>query len=308
MAQSLLIIMRIPFLVLLIMVLIAPALALGNYEITAEPLGGQSVFLGPSSDLTYDASAIGMAIQRFSADLPSGTTVNYTLTYGSGKTVDGWFQYTHEDTYSCNWLTGSVGCRYTDVGIGSMSNGYFFVDDSMGLFGRLDIIGYAHNSTDKTPGIIVYDTVAGLSQGAVAFFPTGSGAQAIYKIHITSSQPIKYIAYINTRANVEAAASKSLVDIVSEWITFVEQFAGVAKDFIINFFYWLQFFFITGWKVVLVLILVVPMAFAAKGSGGNPDKFLTRYFKTMKGFFMFVLLVWAAFVGIIGTVRGWFRI
>ena len=73
-------------------------------------------------------------------------------------------------------------------------------------------------------------------------------------------------------------------------------------------YYWLKYFFIDNLLMIVALFLSVPMAFAAKNSGGNSEKFLRQYFKSLKGFFEFLLSIWKMLIETIGTVRGWFRI
>jgi len=108
--------------------------------------------------------------------------------------------------------------------------------------------------------------------------------------------------------NAEEAAKQlagdkeqSLIDFM--WVTFWSTLA-----FMQDLYYWLKFFFIDNLTMILALFLAVPMAFAAKNSRGNPEKFLRQYFKTLRGFFEFVFHVWRLLLESIGTVRGWFRI
>lgn len=83
---------------------------------------------------------------------------------------------------------------------------------------------------------------------------------------------------------------------------------AAAITFLIDLGYWLKFFFVDNLTMILALFLAVPMAFAAKNSRGNPEKFLRQYFKTLRGFFEFIFQVWRLLLESIGTVRGWFRI
>jgi hypothetical protein len=50
------------------------------------------------------------------------------------------------------------------------------------------------------------------------------------------------------------------------------------------------------------------MAFAAKNSRGNPEKFLRQYFKTLKGFFGFIVWLWTALIRTAAYIRGMFKI
>jgi hypothetical protein len=81
-----------------------------------------------------------------------------------------------------------------------------------------------------------------------------------------------------------------------------------AINFISDLIYWLRFFFIDNIALILALFLSVPMAFAAKNSRGNPERFMRQYFKTLRGFFEFIFQVWRLLTETIGTVIGWFRL
>jgi len=91
----------------------------------------------------------------------------------------------------------------------------------------------------------------------------------------------------------------------------IEFYTGIfwnVYDFLVSLFYWLRLFFIDNLLLIVALFLAVPMAFAAKNSRGNPEKFFRQYFKSLKGFFEFMLSIWRMLIETIGTVRGWFRL
>jgi hypothetical protein len=81
-----------------------------------------------------------------------------------------------------------------------------------------------------------------------------------------------------------------------------------ALSFMGELFYWIKFFFIDNISLILALFFAVPMAFAARNSRGNPERFLRQYFKTLRGFFEFVFHVWRLLTETIGTVIGWFKL
>ena len=101
--------------------------------------------------------------------------------------------------------------------------------------------------------------------------------------------------------NLAAQNAGEIMEIIYSTIT-------SAISFLIDLGYWLKFFFIDNLTMILALFLAVPMAFAAKNSRGNPEKFMRQYFKTLRGFFEFIFQVWRLLLESIGTVRGWFRI
>ena len=101
--------------------------------------------------------------------------------------------------------------------------------------------------------------------------------------------------------NLASQNAGEIMEIIYSTIT-------TAISFLIDLGYWLKFFFIDNLTMILALFLAVPMAFAAKNSRGNPEKFMRQYFKTLRGFFEFIFQVWRLLLESIGTVRGWFRI
>lgn len=122
---------------------------------------------------------------------------------------------------------------------------------------------------------------------------------------INSDSEVTYEVKENTRSATENALKSGSLAAIIELYTKV---FWVVYDFIVELAYWLQYFFVDNLAMIVALFLAVPMAFAAKNSRGNPEKFLRQYFKTLKGFFEFVLSIWQRLIDTIGTVRGWFRI
>ena len=105
---------------------------------------------------------------------------------------------------------------------------------------------------------------------------------------------------------------KTLIDEGDDgWISQAMQFAylGCSRGcvFFGELFYWLKFFFIDNIALILALFFAVPMAFAAKNSRGNTERFFRQYFKTLRGFFEFILMIWRMLFESIGTVIGWFK-
>ena len=142
--------------------IVSPASAY-NYMITAEPLEGTFVDIpGQVYNASVDLSPEGMAAQRIVVDIPTGTSVNFTLWYGSGASVSGWMQYNPSEDCT-GWFAGEY-CQYTGVAIDSDAQGYNY--RGLQEIGRIDIVGYARDDSDENnpiPGFIVYDSVFGLS-------------------------------------------------------------------------------------------------------------------------------------------------
>lgn len=94
----------------------------------------------------------------------------------------------------------------------------------------------------------------------------------------------------------------------AEIMTLAYETFWAAYNFTVDLVYWLKYFFVDNLVMIVALFLAVPMAFAAKNSRGNPERFMRQYFKTLKGFFEFILFLWRMLLETIGTIRGWFRI
>jgi hypothetical protein len=109
-----------------------------------------------------------------------------------------------------------------------------------------------------------------------------------------------------------ASLDANAQDINADWIKAIMDLAYLvfwnAIPFMTSLGYWIRYFFITNLKMIVALFLAVPMAFAAKNSKGNPEKFFKQYFATLKGFVLFIILLWHTLLDSIGIVRGWFRL
>jgi len=243
------------FIALIAALLICPVMG-NNITITAEPLGGSlNPIIGGQSDYTVDVSMLQRnAIQRISIDVPTGTHLDYTVWYGNGTSLSGHMIY--------NPAPGMCGlsplCQYSEVSIGSSTASHNYV--GIQEMGRIDIIGYGRDETTPAAPVrvfIIYDSTGGLHVpgDAMAFEPVPSGV--IYKFHITSNKPITGGGYYtNTQANVEAASNKSLLDVIDDWLTLINQ----IKDGVIEFFWFfytgIEFFWDNIWLIMGLYLMI----------------------------------------------------
>jgi hypothetical protein len=267
-----------------------------RYQISPQPLSGDMISSdGKVTDLTVDVSQDGKAFHKISVDLGTGTTVNFTLTYGNGDTVSGWMKYTNDGFYQ----------QHSETAIG----GDVSVFDYVGVqeIGRIDVVGYARNytvdDTDYTTGFIVYDTVFGLTQfNAMAYYPvSGVSDNVIYKFQITSDQPVAVTYYTDTRAMVGEWANKTQEGIISDWIALAGQYATAIYGFIVGIFWILKFFFIDNLLLIIALWISVTMAYAAISSR-DIFGFYRKFFRLQKSLLDFVVALWTTLVTIIGTM------
>lgn len=236
-------------------------------EITAEPLGG-SLNVAPSGQTNYIIDVSGLekdAIQRISVDIPSDTTVDYTIWYGNGASLSGQMIY-EPSAGGCIPtpfvpLLPTVGCQRSYVSIGSASSDVIFFGTS--IVGRIDIVGYGREMTDPDNpvyGYVVYDTTAGLHMpgDAAAFTPVSTGV--IYKFELTSTKQLTGVSYYtNTRANVQRAAKTSIIDAIKEFADILLK----IKDTIIEVFW---FFYDVAKFIWDNLTMIIAFYFSITGA------------------------------------------
>jgi hypothetical protein len=258
-----------------------------RYQISPQPLSGDMITTpGKITDLTVDVSEQGEAFHKISVDLSTGTTVNFTLTYGDGDTVSGWMVYTNNGFYQ----------QHSEVAIDSDVSVFDYV--GVQEVGRIDVVGYARNYTEDdssyTSGFIVYDTVFGITQfNAMAYYPVSGGVSdnVIYKFQITSDQPVSVTYYTDTRTMVGEWSNKDQEGIVSDWIALAGQYASAAYNFIGSLFWLIKFFFIDNLLLIIALWIAVTMAYSAISSP-NIWGFYKKFFRLQKALLDFVISLW----------------
>jgi hypothetical protein len=264
-----------------------------RYEISPQPLSGDMITTpGKVTDLTVDVSTEGKAFHKISVDLGTGTTVNFTLWYGSGQTVSGWMKYTNTGLF----------LQHSETAIGSDVSVFEYT--GLQEIGRIDVVGYARNyttDTQYTSGFIVYDTVFGLTQfNAMSYFPVGMNVSdnVIYKFQLTSDQPVSVTYYSDTRSSVGNWANTTPGGIVSGWLALATQYATAIYDFITGVFWILKFFFIDNLLLIIALWISVSMAYSAI-STRDIFKFYTKFFKLQKALLDFIVSLWQTLVSIV---------
>ena len=284
----------------LLALIVLPASAI---VITAEPIGGnlKTVLASGETSYEYDATPEGRGIQRVTIDVPTGTQVDFTLTYGDGSTVTGSYYY-HNDGFFR---------QTSEIELGSASSTYTYT--GLEQIGRAYITGYAKNETSPDvwqSGFVIYGSTAGLSTITNDFvFYSITGDPVIYKFQMTSNNPVSGIAIMtNPREEVSAAASKSFVDLINEFVELAVQMAETIAGVITSGFRWLKFFFIDNLGMTVALYIAGSLAIAARTSRGNPIRVLKQFFKDQKALFTFIIEMWGRIVELLANIRGIFRI
>lgn len=282
-----------------LVLLIVPSAAI---TVTAEPIGttletltekGVTVF-------SYDASPEGNAIQRIGIDAPTGTLVSFTLTYGSGSTASGTLHYYNDGFYR----------QTSDITLGGESSSYTYV--GLQEIGRFYVSGYGRNESEPgvwEKGFLVFGSTAGLStiSNDFVFLPV-SGDPVIYKIDVSSNNPVDVAIYYAPRDDVAAATEKSFLDVANEWVQFATGIATTIYGVLTSAFRWIKFFFIDNLGMTISLYIAGSLAIAARRSRGNPITVLRQFFRDQKNLFEFIMSLWERLVNIIAKFRGIFRI
>jgi hypothetical protein len=249
--------------------------------------------------------------QSVSITAPSGQAIKY-LTIGSTEGTSGTIHFNLNDGSS---IDGSWSYQSTlDVG------GYTLI-----RVGNISLEGEEAGTTYVTPGkfYIRFLQVKAMLNGSEntmrgAYGQVNGGWYNWVEVHSPSS-PVTSISFVadndveytpeywsldNANQNVAGDYFEYLRSImVLAYETFWDAYA-----FIGDLIYWVRYFFIDNLTLILALFFAVPMAFAARNSRGDPERFMRQYFKTLRGFFEFIFQVWRLLTETIGTVIGWFKL
>lgn len=291
-----------PFLLAVLVLLgmiVSPVCA--QYQISPQPLSGDMVVVpGKVTSFVADVSPDGDAIHKISVDVPTGTTVNFELTYGNGDTVSGWMKYTNNGFLQ----------QTSEVSIGGDTSTFDYV--GVQEVGRIDVVGYARNyttDTEYTTGFIVYDTVFGLTQfNAMAYYEVPDvSSNVIYKFQLTSDNPVAVTYYSDKLSVVSNYANKSPLELAQDWINLALSSGSMILGFVTGLLFFLKFLFIDNLLLIIALWIGVTMAYSAI-STRDIFGFYKKFFKLQKTFIEFLVSMWNYLVQIVSAFRSIFRI
>jgi len=282
--------------------IVSPVSALG-LELTWIPWGGDiQRSNGKVTNYSVDVSPDGLAFKRIMFDVPTGTTVDFTLYYGNGTTVTG----------SCSYNNDGFFQQYSEVELDGVTKGHSYT--GFEEVGRIDIVGYARNWTTDTEyvhGFVIYDTLYSLSlpqpENYVFYEVDSLEDNVIYRFDMTSNNPVQIDYYTDTREKVGEAAVTTPLQAVNEWVNFALMIAKNLLDVVGTLFYWLKFFFFDNLGMTVALYLSITMAYAAATSK-NIFKFFGKFFNDQRKLFEFIIGLWRSLIEIISSFRGIFRI
>lgn len=242
---------------------------------------------------------------------PEGQAIRF-LTIGSNEDTTGTFTiYFNDDTsMDGSW---SYTTTFDVLGVSLVRDGSVTVD------------GETASTTYRTPGMFyiklmqtksMFNASENAIRGAYGqidgawynYVETESVSSPIISISFSADQDVTYTPEYWTLKKGNQNVGGGLLDYVNRIMEIVSLVFWTFIDFITALYEWGFFFFVDNLTMIIALFLAVPMAFAAKNSRGNPERFLRQYFRTLKGFFTFMIDIFRVLAEIIGTVRGWFRI
>jgi len=256
--------------------------------------------------VTYTAPA-GKAITALTIKSNVDTTGSITFNFNNASSISGSWSYVTTANYF-NYVQVKRGT--VTVGGVSDSNTYWTVGN---FYTFITLPGHDFNYYNFSGNKIVMQ--GGQYSGAYDILARKDAPySSVVSFTLSSNKDVEFgTQETKDLATINYNLGKTLIDEGDDgWISQVMQIAyetfPAAISFVFDLVYWLKYFFVDNLLMIVALFLAVPMAFAAKNSRGNPERFMRQYFRSLKGFFMFVLDIWRMLLETIGTIRGWFRI
>jgi hypothetical protein len=284
---------------LLLLVAVSPAMAITTFDKLDAILNAKIEKVSGVKEFTYDSSQIGHAIYRAKFSVPSNSYVNFTLYYGTDKSVVGSAQ-----TTTAWGLTGPV--TTSTVTLDGTSKSYTFWDTQPQY--DYNIAGYGTDANGTIKGFAVYSEGYGSWDNdlAVAYTVTNPVANLIYKIHFSSPKlfDIEYTtAPFNNIAQRIGTTQGNIVNEVLEVVAFATRMFSKVMSMLSSLAYWLDFFFIKNLGLLIAGYFMLSMAFAAKSSRGNPAKFFRRLISDVKALVTFIIELYRIMVEILQSIR-----
>jgi hypothetical protein len=226
-------------------------------------------------------------------DIPINTVVNFTLTYGTGATVDGWIIYRPY---------GIAGQAYSEVSIGGNTHSETFIDPQIAgysIIKHVEFVSYARNKTSDN----TYETGFAVFQegypiyisNEIAFYPVDNLAQnLIYGISVSATQGTRVIIRTNKADElaeyVSATIIESTLDTIAkkanEFIAFLSAVTGI----ILTILWWLKFIFIDNIVITFLFYFLGTMAWDVN-TAKNEFSFFAKFFRHQKMFLEFLISI-----------------
>lgn len=286
--------------------LVSPVSA-ARYTLTDIPLYNRtSVAFEDVYSFEYNARDHNLAIALAQFSQPSNSKIDFTIYYGNYSSVAGSME---------NIETGLLD-RWTNttVTLGGESKSYTYGDVQTT---HVTFSGYARDSewwdvlnASAPGGFLLYDSGYGnfFGNDAAVFYEVADvGANTIYRITASSTEPFSCWITSGSPEDVSAGASVSPLGAAAQWVQFALSIAGALLGFVVAIFVWIKFLFIDNLLLVVALYLAVSMAYSA-ASSRNIFQFYKKFFRFQRSMFDFMVQMWNYLIQIVASFRGIFRI
>ena len=280
---------------ILFALLISPASA-ANYIITGNPQWGEQVIEGEVQTFTADTSPYNMSISQIEWDYPLNTNINFTLWYGSGKTVAGYIYYYDQGLFY----------SYTDIGLGNQNYAYTYGD----LYrGRATLSNYARDE-DQDPvqfGLLLHDSNFGSwnplsSNSQAVFYPLNDTANnLIYKFHFIANRPVTIKYWAEDTDELKEASSKTTLERLYEAIGKFTSILGKVWEFFGSMFFWAKFILVDNVVLTVANIIMGGLAYAAMTSN-SIWQFWSKFIRIIISLVNFAVNLFHSLVSIVTNI------
>jgi len=298
---------------ILVAVFLVPAVSASEYSQTNvlpagvfEALSQKVVEFKGVTNLSYNEVSDNKRVSLVQFTVPAGERVDITIYYGSNKSVTGW-----SENHAVEWIpfTNIPIRTESTISLNGVTKTYDFLDQQP--YYDFNFAGYAKsNNESELTGFLIYSGGYGTFDNDLAvFYPVDNIAvNTIYQVDM--SCPDSFDAWIttNTAAAVAAASSKSVIDQAWDFINFALDIGSFMLGLFQTLFYWAKFLLWDNLLMEIALYISLTMAFAARNSRGNMEKFFRQFFSDQKKMFEFMIGMWNTFVTLVSNMRGIFRI
>lgn len=251
--------------------------------------------------VTYSAPA-GKALAGVTIASNEGTTGTVTFKYNDGTTTSGAWSY--QASFSI--------IDYTLLRQGEITLGSDTATENFLTPGKLYVMFSQSGNNYNLTGAPRMLGSLGQNPVLTGFISptvyTTAPASPLVGYTFTADKEVTYTNYESDYTIVKEGLESTNEDWINKILTLGKGTFWTVFNFISDSIYWTKFFFVDNLALILALFFAFPMAFAAKNSKGNPERFIRQYFATLKGFFNFIISMFKTIAELIGTIIGWFKL
>lgn len=235
--------------------------------------------------ISFDKSADDQAITLIHFKVPQDHQVDFTIYYGTNKSVSGsaanyWELSAIPPTTTLSTITFDGETR---------SYSYFDTNPEWDYY----LSGYARNNTDDKGGLIVYSAGYGSFDNDLAVFKEvpNLGTNLIYRVELSSDIPFDGDISYGSKGDVAASVSKTALDVAGDWLATTVKYSASILGFVTGLFWILKFFFIDNLLLIVAMWISVSMAYSAISSR-DIFAFYKKFFRTQKVLIEFIIALW----------------